>query len=353
MTRAGAEVDVKKQKRAGPLPFMALLALATLALPARAEVIEEIVAWVNGDIITKSDMDQEEQTLLSDVYRRYTGPELDAQLKKARAELLDRMIDRKILVQRASRMYDLNKMQASLVDSFKEQQKIKTDEELQRLLAQDGMTLADLKQRLIEMYAPEEIIRFEVVGRLSISDKEVAAYYDAHPEISEVPAKATVREIVLLTTQENRKRRKEEAEAIRVRATAPGADFEALAREVSEAGTKANGGLLGTVGKGDLAPELEEAAFGVPVGGVSQVIEMSHGFHLIKVDERAEALKKTLDEMREKIRSDLEQQRYAQALDDYLKKARSESDIVVGDKYKARIVPPDAAPPQSAEPPRD
>ncbi len=338
-------------KRAGGLLVAAacLLAEGLATDRIRAEVIEEIVAWVNGDIITKSELEREEQILLADIYRRFTGSDLDARVSKTRAEMLERMIDRKILVQRASHLYDMSKMRNALLESFKEQQKVKTEEELERLLAQDGMTIDELKDRLVEMYAPEEIIRFEVVGRMSVSDKEVAAYYITHVEEWEVPATATLREIVLLAGTDDRDRRRAEIEGIRERAVAPGTDFGALAGEVSESGTKSSGGLLGPLGRGDLAPALDEAAFHVPVGEVSPVIEMPHGFHLIRVESRSEARRKPLDEVKETVRADLEQAKYALVLDEYLKKARGESAIVVAEAYKDRLAPASAPRPEGVE----
>ena len=70
---------------------------------------------------------------------------------------------------------ELDKMSDSLVDAFMEQQKIRDKGELQRLLAQEGMTLAEFKRRLLENYAPEEVLRYEVGGRVAVGDKEVDA----------------------------------------------------------------------------------------------------------------------------------------------------------------------------------
>lgn len=312
---------------------------AALLVPAPivAEVVEEIVAWVNGDIVTKSDLDQEEKMILSETYRRFSGAELDEQVRKVRAELLERIIDRKLLIQKAARLYDVQKMGVGLLEEFKEAQKIKTDDELRRLLAQEGMSLDELKSRLIEMYAPEQIIRFEVVGRMSVSDKEIQTYYDAHPEASDQPAHATVREIVLLADGDAREKRRSEIEAIRVRASKPDADFAAIAKEMSESGSKERGGLLGEVVKGDLAPELETVAFSIPVGEVSQPIEMPHGFHLLKVEERTDAGKKPMEQIQADLRKAIEQEKYASTLEAYLRKARSESEIVVKEAYRSQV----------------
>ena len=107
-----------------------LVALAALAAPAasRAEVVEEIAAMVNDEIITRGDLQQAEQEMLAELYRAYSGKELDDRMRAAKAGLLAGLIDRKILVHRAGRLYDMDKMSESLLQSFKESQKIKSDE---------------------------------------------------------------------------------------------------------------------------------------------------------------------------------------------------------------------------------
>lgn len=321
----------------------ALLLLAAIGLGTRvayAEIVEEIVAWVNGDIITKSELEQEEQMMLAEAYRRFSGAALDEQVRVAREDLLDQMIDRKLLIQRAARLFDLEKLRKSLLDDFKQQNKFRSEEEFQRALAQEGLTQDELTQRLLEMYAPQEMVRFEVAGRLAVSDKEIQARYDASPDLAEEPARATVREIVLLADDANRDVQRVEAAGIRARALEPGADFAALAAERSDSGTKKDGGLLGEVRKGDLAPPIEAAAFTTPVGGVSEVIEMPHGFHLVKVEARSEARRKPFEEMKESLRRAIEDERYAVALKAYLDKSRAESDVVVSEAYRSRLKRP-------------
>src|SRR5437867_3292627 len=78
---------------------------------ARAEVVDEIVAKVNDDIVTKSDLDAEEQGLLQELYRRYSGTELDGKVAQAKKELLRHLIDRRVLIQRAAHIFDMTKMQ--------------------------------------------------------------------------------------------------------------------------------------------------------------------------------------------------------------------------------------------------
>jgi parvulin-like peptidyl-prolyl isomerase len=305
----------------------------------RAEVIEEIVAKIDDDIITTSEMDQREQEMTAELYKRYTGAALDEELAKTRAFLLRRMIDEKILLHRASSRFDLEKAGDSFVDAFKQQQKL-NDEELRKALEKEGLTLADLRKQLVTMWIPGEVIRFEVQDRVSVGDKEVAAYHAAHVAEFTVPAEATVREIVLLA-QGAATDRREEAERLRERAAAPGADFAAIASEVSEAGTKATGGLLGPVRKGDLAAPIDELAFSLPPGQVGPVVAMPHGFNIVKVEARVEARVRPLAEVSQEIRRKLEGERYDALLKEFLKKSWSESTIEIMPKYQDKLAPLD------------
>lgn len=304
---------------------------------ARAEIVEEIVAKVNDDIVTKGDLDAEELAVLQDLYRRFSGSELDGQVARAKKGLLRQLIDRKVLVQRAGHLFDMTKMQEFYLQSFMEQQNIKSQKELEKLLSQEGMTVAEWKNRLVELFGPQQVIRAEVADRISVSEKDARAYYDAHAAEFAVPAQATVREIVLKTGEGDRERKRSDAEAVRARAAAPGADFAAIAAEVSDAGTKTLGGLLGTVKKGDLAATLETAAFSVPVGEVSAVIDADYGFHILKVDARTDEAQKPFEDVKDEIESKIQNDRLAVQVKEYLKKAWSEATIWVSPKYQARL----------------
>ena len=325
--------------RAGAGIFLAVLAGSLGTGIARGEVVEEIVAKVNDDIITRSDLQDSEQELLSDLYRQYTGKELDDRVKTAKAGLLINLIDRKILLHRAQRLFDMDKMGDNLLSNFREDRKIKSDDELKKMLDQDHMTIADLKKKLVEWTAPEQVLGYEVKDRVSVGDKEVEAFYTEHPEESEVPAVATLREIVLLAEGDKKQARRAEAERLRERAAEPGADFEALAREFSEAGTKASGGLIADVKKGELAAQLEQVAFTLAPGQVSQVLDTPYGFHIIKVESRAEPQKRSLEDLRANLKEKLYKARFEQAYNDFMKKARKEAEIWVSPKYQSRIAP--------------
>jgi peptidyl-prolyl cis-trans isomerase SurA len=323
----------------GAAIVLAVLAGLAAAPPARGEVVEEIVAKINDDIISRSDLQEAEKDLLADLYRSYTGKDLDEKVKNAKASLLLSLIDRKILLHRAARLFDMDKMGDNLLAQFREDRKIKSDEDLKKMLDQEHMTIADLKKKLVEWTAPEQVLGYEVKDRVAVSDKEVDAYYAAHPETALIPAVATLREIVLLADADKKPERRAEAEKVRERAATPGADFEAIVREVSDAGTRGSGGLISDVKKGELATQLEALVFSVPPGEVSPVLEMPYGFHIVKVESRTEERARPLDELRPELKQQLYREKFEQAYNDFLKRARKEADIWLSPKYQSRIPP--------------
>jgi len=320
------------------LPALVLAGAAMCATPARAELIEEIVAWVNGDIITMTDMEQEEQAMVAEAYKRYTGDELDQNVQALRQSLLIEMIDRKILLDRARAMFtDLEGVKEAYYQGFKESQSINDDAEFERMLEQEGMTIASFKLRLLEMYAPEEVLRYEVSNRISVSDKEIEDFYQANPGMFSLEDELTLREIVLLADTDAKKdAKRSEAEQIVERARS-GEDFAALAREVSEAGTKAEGGLLGELKRGDLSTQLEVIAFALEQDEVSDPIETPYGFHILMVEERIVGERVALDETWDRLRGFLEDQKYQEALTAFREKIRMEAEWCVKTKYQDRI----------------
>ena len=322
------------------LAALVLAAAVMFVTPARAELLEEIVAWVNGEIITMSELDREEQAMVAEAYRRFTGDELDENVKRMREGLLVEMIDRKILLDRAKAMFtDLEGIKDSYFEGFKESQGINDDAEFERMLEAEGLTIESFKLRLLEMYAPEEVLRYEVGNRISVSEDDVDAFYRENPEKFALEDVVTVREIVLLAeTDADKDARRSEANQIVERARA-GEDFTELAKEFSEAGTKAEGGLLGELKRGDLSDQLEVVAFALEEGQVSDPIETRYGFHILLVEERTVDEQILLADTRDRLRTFLEDQKYEEDLTVFRKKMRAEAEWCVKAKYKDRIQP--------------
>jgi parvulin-like peptidyl-prolyl isomerase len=245
------------------------------------------------------------------------------------------MIDRKILVHHAKALgFDLDKLGESIFESFRDQQGIESEEEFARMIESEGMTVSTIKQRLLEMYAPQEVIDVEVRKRIAVSDGEVAAFYESNREEFFQEGEVVFREIVLLADSAERKNeRRSEIAAIRDRAVG-GEDFAALATKLSEAGTGPGGGRLGPLPRQDLSPQLADVAFRIPVGEISEILDTSYGFHLLQVESRTEDGVQPLDAVREQVRKRLEDRAYRERLREFMTEARDESEWCVKAKYQ-------------------
>src|SRR5262245_40653600 len=107
--RRRVQNDRMSRSRSAVIAVAALIACG--AATSRAEVLDEIVAKVSEDIVTKSDLESEEQGALQELYKQYSGTELDNRVAQTKRDLLRHLIDRRVLIQRAGHLFDMNKMQ--------------------------------------------------------------------------------------------------------------------------------------------------------------------------------------------------------------------------------------------------
>ncbi|HMC83425.1 MAG TPA: SurA N-terminal domain-containing protein, partial [Candidatus Polarisedimenticolia bacterium] len=111
-----------------PLLALALLTAALGTVPkARAEILEEIVAKVNNEIITLTEFEARLELFRQQISRKYSGDDLDAKMEESRDLLLHNMIIESLLVQRGDVILDMEKVRKNLLDDFKKQQKIEND----------------------------------------------------------------------------------------------------------------------------------------------------------------------------------------------------------------------------------
>ena len=148
----------------------------------------------------------------------------------------------------------------------------------------------------------------DYMKRIEISPQEIEAYYQNNQEKFGQPKRIKVRHILVKGDPRDPKalaEAKQKAESIREEAS-KGKDFGQLAKQHSEdPGTKDKGGDLGYIARGQVVPEFESAAFSLPVGGISPVVQTPYGFHIIRVDEIQEARIEPLEKVKDQILSTL------------------------------------------------
>ena len=320
--------------------FAALLAVVALSLPMRAEIIEQVLVKVNGDILTKTDLEQRQIAALRERLKERVDLEAmknDAELRKVLLEitpdLLVNAVDEILLTQLGrEKGYTLKDDQfQDWLSKLRKEQGLEDDKKFQAALAQEGMSVADLRKNVERSFMLQRVRQDEVGSKLTITEQEARQYYLAHKDDFAEPATVTLREILIeipVATQKGQtgvnvgaeEEAAQKAAAIRTRVLA-GEDFGKLAAELSDSPSKANGGLIGPLPMSDLSDALRTTLTGMKPGDVAAPSRTPRGFQLLKL----EALKTSATPPFEQVRD---------LVADRVHEAREEAEVR---KFTARI----------------
>lgn len=316
----------------------ALVALL-LAAPLQAEVIEQVLVKVNGDIVTKSDFERLQLELLRQrpELQNVTAesPELQKAVAESTPQLILSAVDELLLVQRGRELgYVMSDDQfKSVLENIKKDNNIDTDEKFNEALKQEGMTLADLRRQLEKNMLETRVQQNEVLAKISVTEDEAHAYYDAHRNEFTTPSEMTLREILIAVPATDRgvnvgqdDAAKAKAEEIRHRVLA-GEPFPRLAGELSDATSKSNGGLIGSIKSNELAPALQTMLEKIKVGEVSDVIRTQRGYQLLELESRTDVKVKTFDEARQDISDRIAEEKRRAETQKYIEKLRASATI--------------------------
>ncbi|MFQ5701068.1 MAG: peptidyl-prolyl cis-trans isomerase [Acidobacteriota bacterium] len=319
-------------RRAGGV-ILAIVAAAIGVTSAHAVIVEEIAAWVNGKIITRSQLLERERAMVSQISARAVGADLDRQLERMRATLLSDMIREEILMQRAEILgLELDKVVKQATEQLKQQQGIKTNAELEALLEKEGISKDELKDTLLRFNVPDVMINLEVRDKIVVTDEEVEDYFASHRGQFQTPETFSIREIVF-TKKEHPPEELDSLGAKVMEELEAGTPFNELVVKYSEAPSRFKDGLIGPVHRGDLVREIEEAVLSLDVGQVSGPIPTPAGVHIVKLESHTQAEDPDLDEARGKVIRLIKRQKFKQALTDYFDMLMKSNRIEVNPLY--------------------
>ncbi len=301
---------------------------------SQAEVIEAIVAVVEGDIITLSEIRTEYRLRAEALRSQLEGEQLSTQLKRMKANLLEDMITNKLLLQKAKQQgIDVTEQLNMQIESLKKENGFETDAQLIQAMRQQGIVFEEWKQEMEENLLQQAVIFNEVGQSIVVDDTEVVNYYHENREEFVEPAEYTIKAIYL--SGENRIREEVQGtmDEISGRIQA-GENFGALAAEYSdlepaESEDEESRGLLGSYQPGDLNRVLEEEVEQLETAEVSNWIEAQNGWWLLKLVNKKESRIKEFEEVREDIERTLYQQKQQQAIEGYISKMRENSYVKV------------------------
>jgi peptidyl-prolyl cis-trans isomerase SurA len=318
----------------------------SMAAPLRAQVIEQVLVKVNGDIITKTDLESRQiaairQRLSQDVDAE--SLKSDEQLKKVVAEVTPRIlveaIDELLMVQLAKeRGYKLRDEQfREWLTALRKEQNLEDDQKFQAALKQEGMSVDDLRRNVEKQFMIGQVQREEVGSKLTITEEEARQYYSGHTQEFATAANVTLREILVetpTTTQQGQSGvNVAQDDEARLRATAirgrilAGEDFGKVAGEVSAAPSKANGGLIGPINVSELSESLQQVLKTMKPGQVTQPIRVAKGYQILKLETLKEASVQDFDEVRDLVAERVHADRQRQEIRKFLTRVRGQAII--------------------------
>jgi parvulin-like peptidyl-prolyl isomerase len=348
-----------------------LLAAAVVGqlTPASAQVLEQVLVKVNGDILTKTELEAKQIAALRG--RINSGVDAEAMknddtLKRMIAEVTPRIlvdtIDEMLLLQLGKEKgYHVTDQQfKEWLADIRKNQGLDDDAKFKAALAQEGMTIDDLRHNFEKQVTVYRVQQDEVGQKLQITEEEARQYYLAHqPEFVE-PSMVTLREISIdipTSTQGGQKgvnvAQADEAEgrakAIRDRISA-GEDFGKVASEVSSSASKSAGGLIGPIATKELSPALNELLSKMKPGDVSQPFRTAKAFQIVKLEKMTTPTVQPFDSVRDLVAEKVYGARQQSEVKKFLGRLRSQAIIVwkndeLKKAYEDQIRSTDSAPP--------
>ena len=336
-----------------------LIALSPALTSAQSgQTVEEIVAHVNNQIITKSEIERSKDQLRDEV-KTQSPNDPDKAFADREKDVLRDLIDQQLLIEKAKDLGISGDTELiKQLDQMRKDMKLPDLEALQKEAEKQGISWEDFKQTQKNQIITRKVIGEEVGGHLSISKDEEEKFYEEHKAEMEQPESVRLSEILVAP--------KAPAEAPapspdpNAAASAPaasaqpdaaalaaaeakandllkqihgGANFEDIAKKNSDGPSAADGGALGTFERGKLAKTIEDATFTLKSGEVTNVIQTKQGYIILKVVDHQQAGIPALKDALPKIQDALYYQKLQPALRAYLTKLREEAYVTVAAGY--------------------
>jgi peptidyl-prolyl cis-trans isomerase C len=346
-----AEIKLEEPKDSAKTPA------AAPAAPEKAVDPETVVVKVNDKVIKEKDLTAEvEKRLAAQAKRMPPGMEINDWMRnQVRTSVVDMMVEQIILDQTLAS----KKLAVADEDIMKKIEEIATQQNLKMEdvpaeIAKFGMTMEDLKGQIRMSLQMDKLIDIEMKDK-DVTDEDVKKFYDDNPQYFEKPEQVRAAHVLIMTQGKNDEEKaaaKTKAEGILKRAKA-GEDFGALAKEFSEdPGSKDKGGEY-TFPRGQMVKPFEDSAFGMKDGEISDLVETQYGYHIIKTLEHQKAEKTPLEEVKDRIKQHLTQQKRSQFWETYNKTLHDAAKIEYSDaekKLREESARPPMMPGQGAQP---
>jgi peptidyl-prolyl cis-trans isomerase SurA len=317
--------------------FLVAVALLTPALLSADTVVEEIVARVNNQIITRTQY-QHEQQQLKDECQRPDQSRPDQNCEDGDKDVLRGLIDRQLLLEKGKDLgITADTELIKKLDEMRKQMKLDTMEDLEKAAQAQGVSFEDFKDNMRTEIITQQVIQREVGGHVNITKEEEQHFYQQHKADLTHGEAVKLSEILISTDTAGDDQKKLDAAKAKaddlLKQIRGGADFADLAKKDSDDPSAPQGGDLGGFERGKLAKQLEDQTFGMKKGDVSDVIRTKQGFVILKVTDHVMPGTPTFNEVEPQIQERVYMTKLQPSLRQYLLKLREEAYIDIKPGY--------------------
>ena len=320
------------------------------ATSSEETVVEEIVARINNNIVTRADLRKAHEQLRSDVSQDPNATQ--EQIKEHENDLLRDLIDQQLLLQKGEAMnISADTDVVKRLDEIRKQMHAESMEDVEKAAQAQGVSFEEFKQNLKNSIITQRVIGEEVGGKITVTQQDIQQFYDEHRTQMERPEQVRLSEILISTqvappvktskgenalpdppSPEVVAKAQAKADAI-YQKLQNGGNFGDLAKQNSDGPTASNGGDLEYFKRGTLSKDLEDKAFALQAGQYTEPVRTNQGFIILEVTEHQSAGIPPLKDVQEQIHQQIYMQKMQPALRDYLTKLREDAYIDIKPGY--------------------
>jgi len=315
--------------------LISLFVLSFCPIQSKSEIIDRIVAIVNDDIITLSELNEAVELYLKQRPESYASIKNNQEaLFKVRNEVLNGLIDQKLAQQEVEKKGI--KVKDEEVNDAIERIKSKyflTEEDLKKILEHNGLTLEQYREQTRKQLLQIKLINLEVKSKIVITDQEIRDYYERHKDEYGGNTKYHLLGILFKVPLNDKKidekntiQRKVEHIVQELRS---GASFEEIIRKYSNSKIPIEGGDLGFFTLDELSDTLKKVVQVMKEGEISPLLKTPQGYQIVKLQKIVTNPTKNLKDVRMEIHNKLFQEALDKKYKAWLKGLKERSYIKI------------------------
>ncbi len=315
------------------------------AQESEAKVVDEVVAQVNDSVVTLSQIKREMNEAIDSFVKEGKTPEqAKAEIEGKQGELIASLINEELILQKGKELNGVEAdVEAQINGRFLEimkQQNIKSLDALYKAMEASGVEPQGIREVWRKQITKDIVLQREVDSKVyfGLTPKEVKSYYEANKAKFTKPETVTISEIFMSFAGRDEAAVREKAKQLLVKLRS-GGDFAALAVENSDRpNVKENKGKAGTLNIKDLDKVFAEPLKNVKVGGITELIEMTEGIEILRVDARTNASSESFFDENE-VRKAMAYEKLPVERKKYMTTLREDAYIKISENYRPMVSP--------------